>query len=156
MEITSKQIFWAIISILAVCGLYGTAVYLTLEPNHGLFGDMFGGLNTFFSGGALLGVVAALWQGQRQIQMQSEELGLQREELSAQRKELSRSAEAQELSQKVLKGQLRQMTIASCLELSTDIGKTTSGDDWERFDNARRALARSFIDQLEEMVAENS
>jgi uncharacterized membrane protein YedE/YeeE len=51
----------------------------------GQFGDMFGGLNTFFSGLAFLGVIYA-------IILQREELSLQRKELELTREELKRTA----------------------------------------------------------------
>lgn len=47
----------------------GTAIYYAL-PNwqeRGMFGDMFGSINSLFSGLALLGVVAALWFQQREL-----------------------------------------------------------------------------------------
>lgn len=64
----------------------------------GQFGDMFGGLNAIFSGLAFLGVIYA-------ILLQRSELELQREELKLTRKELTRTAEAQELSQRELSKQ---------------------------------------------------
>ena len=66
--------------------------------DRGLFGDMFGGLNTVFSGLAFLGVIYA-------IILQKEELGLQRKELVLTRKELKRTAKAQEKSEQALSKQ---------------------------------------------------
>lgn len=54
------------------------------------FGDMFGAINTLFSGLAFAGVIYS-------ILMQGQELKLQREELSLTREELQKSASAQEL-----------------------------------------------------------
>jgi hypothetical protein len=64
----------------------------------GQFGDMFGGLNVFFSGLAFLGVIYTIF-------LQREELSLQRKELELTREELKRTAEAQEKSEKALSEQ---------------------------------------------------
>jgi uncharacterized membrane protein YciS (DUF1049 family) len=56
--------------------------------DRGTFGDMFGAVNTLFSGLAFAGVIYAIF-------LQRKELELQREELSLTRNELSKSASAQ-------------------------------------------------------------
>jgi hypothetical protein len=65
------------------------------HPDRGTIGDMFGAVNALFSGLAFAGVVYAIF-------LQRRELELQREELRATRVELSRSAEAQEKSERAL------------------------------------------------------
>ena len=77
-------------------------------PTRGQFGDMFGGLNSFFSGLAFFGVIYTIW-------LQREELGLQREELKLTRKELERTAKAQERSEKALSKQAASLKIAAKL-----------------------------------------
>jgi len=74
----------------------------------GQFGDMFGGLNAFFSGLAFLGVIYA-------IILQREELSLQRKELELTRKELKRTAEAQEKSEAALSKQAASLKITAKL-----------------------------------------
>ena len=69
--------------------------YVTDPQERGLFGDMFGALNTAFSGLAFAGVIYAII--------------LQRTELGYQREELRRSAEAQDATQKALNEQVRMM-----------------------------------------------
>lgn len=78
----------------------GIAIYIgfTDWAARGQFGDMFGAVNTLFSGLAFAGVVYA-------ILLQREDLALQREELALTRKELTRSAEAQEKSELALTAQ---------------------------------------------------
>jgi hypothetical protein len=66
-----------IIQILLGFGIY---VYIEGWGNRGTFGDMFGAVNTLFSGLAFAGVIYA-------IILQGRELELQREELRASRKE---------------------------------------------------------------------
>jgi len=85
-------------------------------PTGGQFGDMFGGLNAFFSGLAFFGVIYTIW-------LQREELGLQREELKLTRKELERTAKAQEKSEKALSKQAASLKIAAKLNgLSAELG----------------------------------
>lgn len=64
----------------------------------GQFGDMFGSVNSLFSGLALAGVVLTLF-------LQHRELGLQRQELRLTREQLTRTAEAHEASQASLSRQ---------------------------------------------------
>lgn len=59
------------------------------------FGEMFGAVNTLFSGLAFAGVIYAIF-------LQRRELELQRYELEMTREELRRTADAQEKSEKVL------------------------------------------------------
>ena len=61
----------------------------------GEFGDMFGMVNSLFSGAALLGLIYT-------IRLQMHEIYLQREELKLTRKELKKSAEAQKDSAEAL------------------------------------------------------
>ncbi|MGY8873253.1 MAG: hypothetical protein ACKVJE_22740 [Pseudomonadales bacterium] len=65
------------------------------DTDRGTFGDMFGSVNSLFSGLAFLGVVYA-------ILLQRQELSLQRKELELTRNELKKSADAQEKSEKSL------------------------------------------------------
>lgn len=74
----------------------------------GQFGDMFGGLNAFFSGLAFLGVIYAIF-------LQREELSLQRKELELTREELKRTAEAQEKSEKALSKQAASLKVTAKL-----------------------------------------
>jgi hypothetical protein len=62
--------------------------------NPGIFGDMFGAVNAFVSGLAMLGVVAAILLQMDQNRMQSRELQLQRAELEQTRQELKGQKEA--------------------------------------------------------------
>ena len=86
------------IAVLSVMLLAGVLMYTCIgKPNTvGEFGDMFGAVNTLFSGLAFLGVIITVW-------MQSEELRLQRKELESTRAELERSASAQEKTLEIMK-----------------------------------------------------
>ncbi|UMY64666.1 MULTISPECIES: hypothetical protein [unclassified Flavobacterium] len=72
------------------------------------FNNMFGGLNTLFSGFALAGIILT-------ILLQKNELTLQRQELSETREELRRTAEAQEKAEKALNRQAENLKISAKL-----------------------------------------
>lgn len=75
----------------------------------GQVGDMFGAVNSLFSGLALAGIVYA-------ILLQRQELELQRKELAMTRAELRRSAEAHERSQATLARQAQNQVLAARLQ----------------------------------------
>jgi len=109
-NMNKRNIFWiSIIFIIVFIGyfLFVFLVYPNMEKR-GQFGDMFGALNTLFSGAAFLGVIYA-------ILLQKEELGLQRKELELARGELKRTAEAQERSAVVLSKQAASLKISATL-----------------------------------------
>ena len=121
----------------------------------GQFGDMFGGLNTFFSGLAFLGIIYTIF-------LQREELGLQRKELELTREELKRTAEAQEKSEKALSKQATSLKITAKLNglsailqhHNTLIELTNSakyGIDRVQF-NAQKLEADKIIKQVEELI----
>jgi len=64
-------------------------------PERGQFGDMFGSVNSLFSGLAFGGVIYTIF-------LQRQELALQRKELELTRTQLARAADAQEKSEKAL------------------------------------------------------
>lgn len=71
--------FVLIIFVIITWGLSGYALH-GIE-NRGTFGDMFGAINSLFSGLAFAGVVYAILLQQKEIKLQKEELTLTREEL---------------------------------------------------------------------------
>lgn len=84
--------------------------------DRGTFGDMFGAVNTLFSGLAFAGVIYAIFLQAEQLKMQSQELALQRQELRETKEELKRSASAQENSEKALADQVRVAAAAARLQ----------------------------------------
>jgi hypothetical protein len=92
-----RNIFSGVIFITVFVVIYFLCVayFYNGMTERGQFGDMFGGLNTIFSGLAFLGVIYT-------VVLQHRELALQREELKLTRDELRRSAEAQEASNQAL------------------------------------------------------
>ena len=55
------------------------------DPDRGTFGDMFGGVNTLFSGLAFAGVIYAIFLQRKELELQREELVQTREELKGQK-----------------------------------------------------------------------
>jgi hypothetical protein len=87
----------SVVVILLIQAVSAGALYYCFKdwPTRGQFGDMFGVINSLFSGLAFAGLVYT-------ILLQQQELALQREELTLTRNELKRSAEASEKSEKAL------------------------------------------------------
>ena len=94
---------------------YGAALlflpYFTTDQQRGLFGDMFGALNTLFSGLAFAGVIYA-------VHLQTLELALQRQELEQTRDELRRSSDAQEQTSRALRQQLFLAALTASIQAS--------------------------------------
>jgi hypothetical protein len=89
--LTSQILFYAVVTR-----------FIVSWADRSSFGDMFGAINTLFSGLAFAGVIYAIF-------LQRRELELQRQELILTRTELKRSAEAQEKSEKALKDQVAEL-----------------------------------------------
>ncbi len=96
-----KTVALMVLVVVVLQIVLGVAIYYIFGSwgDRGSFGDMFGAVNTLFSGLALAGVVYA-------IILQSRELALQREELSMTREELKRAADAQQASTEFRKDEL--------------------------------------------------
>lgn len=105
-----KPLTILIIAVLAIQVIFGLMIFLSLGSwqDRGTFGDMFGAVNTLFSGLAFAGVIYA-------IILQKKELALQRQELEETRGELARTASAQEKSEKALADQVRVAAAAARL-----------------------------------------
>lgn len=96
--------------------------FLKTPVSPGEFGDMFGGVNSLFSGLAFAGIILSIF-------LQSKELGLQREELKLTREELKGQREVMTLQQSILERQQFESTLFKMLSLleqivnSIDVGK---------------------------------
>ena len=123
------------------------------EPtDRGVFGDMFGAINSLFSGLALVGIIYTIF-------LQKHELSLQRKELEYTRKELKRSAEAQEKSETALRDQVQAMGKTAKLNglssLINHYGKVAevSGRTSPERDQAIKQSA-ACIDQINKLIKE--
>lgn len=106
-----------IVAIVFVIWFISAIIVYYIRPDwltRGQFGDMFGGINSLFSGLAFAGLIYT-------IMLQRNELALQRKELILTRNELMRSAKAQEESEKALTAQLKSMVIAANINGLTTI-----------------------------------
>ncbi|CAB1368193.1 hypothetical protein [Denitratisoma oestradiolicum] len=85
-----KGLFFLFAAVVLIQVVLGCVISMQFSswPERGTFGDMFGAVNTLFSGLAFAGVIYAIF-------LQSKELELQRQELELTRNELSKSASAQ-------------------------------------------------------------
>ncbi len=99
-----------VISVIVLWALSGIAtIYLIVDWSiRGTFGDLFGAINSLFSGLALAGLIYTIYQSKN-------DLNLQREEIEINRKELIKSRKAQERSEKALEEQVFQMKLAAKL-----------------------------------------
>lgn len=120
--------WWWILVFVVIWVLIGITPKVADKP--GEFGDMFGMVNSLFSGAALLGLIYT-------VTLQMHEIYLQREELKLTRDELKKSAEAQKDSAEALT--LQVLISAITAQLSTHISRRETAYEnlrkWE--DNQR-------------------
>ena len=101
MNSNNKILSYIIIGIVLIWALSGvlTMIYLDEWSDRGTFGDLFGAINSLFSGLALAGLIYSIYGSRQEIQ-------LQREEIELNRKELIKSRKTQEKSEKSLEAQV--------------------------------------------------
>jgi uncharacterized membrane protein YciS (DUF1049 family) len=114
-------------------------------------GDLFGVINSLFSGLAFAGVIYAIY-------LQREELSLQRRELQLTREELQRTATAQEHSQKALQKQVEVMETTARLGALASIVEhyrvLIEGSPVAREKLQFQERQRDFVRRLEHLVDE--
>ena len=139
---------------LAVLGLWASSflVIVSAIPSwevRAQIGDLFGVINSLFSGLAFAGVIYTIY-------LQREELALQRRELQLTRDELQRTATAQEHSQEALQKQVEVMEITARLSALGSIvehyrvlieGSTVARDKLQLMERQR-----DYVRQLEILV----
>ena len=117
-NISFKSLILISIVVIIIQSVVGYIIYLRLDTwnSRADFGEMFGAVNTLFSGLAFAGVIYAIF-------LQRRELELQRNELEMTRAELRRSAAAQENSERALADQAQALTMTAKLNaLNSFIG----------------------------------
>lgn len=106
-EESTKQLLYLLLVVFLIWVMFDVILYYSIKDWNilSLFGDMFGAINSLFTGLAFAGLIYT-------IILQKKELRLQRLELIETRKELARSALAQEKSEIALSKQvlLQNMT----------------------------------------------
>jgi hypothetical protein len=120
-SISWKPLVWIGVGVIGIIGFQSLFALVVMKsitpwPNRSAFGEMFGGLNTFFSGLAFCGLIYAIYlqnreltYQRRELRLQRGELRLQRQELELTRNELQRSAAVQEKSEEALKKQVEEL-----------------------------------------------
>jgi len=125
--------------------LYGLVVInMTIGENdeRGTFGDMFGALNSIFSGLTIAGIIITIL--------------IQKQELNLTREELIRSANAQEQTQKALFDQLKSMQTTTRINAFQDY-MTTEFDMSDSDANDKQLTSeRSFINEVENLLLSKS
>ena len=123
-----KNILLAALVLVSFQVIYYFVVFWTWGPkDHGLFGDMFGGLNSLFSGLAFLALVATLYMQSQELALQRNELRLQREELKQNREALDRQRDQMEKSQQALSTQAGILADSSVLEAVGSMARAGQG-----------------------------
>lgn len=109
-NISFKSLILISTVVIIIQFVVGYIIYLKLDTWNSRtdFGEMFGAVNTLFSGLAFAGVIYAIF-------LQRRELELQRNELEMTRAELRRSAEAQEKSESALASQAHALMLTAKL-----------------------------------------
>ncbi|MDB2389424.1 hypothetical protein N9W02_03350 [Flavobacteriaceae bacterium] len=155
MNSNNKTLSYIIIGIVLIWALSGvlTMIYLDEWSDRGTFGDLFGAINSLFSGLALAGLIYSIYGSRQEIQ-------LQREEIELNRKELIKSRKTQEKSEKSLEAQVVQMRIASKLSGINTLITYYSGvisnqekpeDVREKAREQRRALIKEIDDLIDRL-----
>lgn len=149
----------SIISIASIIFIVSSWYYTYLNlkdlkfDERGTFGDMFGGLNTLFSGLAFCGIIIS-------ILLQSSELKMQREEIRQNREELKGSKIAQQAQSQSLQKQAENLKISAKLSaLNTLVNyysekskiNINSGDFKRHLDNEGR-LAEKYLKEIEKIL----
>ncbi len=101
-----KVLIFVVTIIIFLWALSAFAIYFFIDNwnDRGTFGDLFGVINSLFSGLALAGLIYTTYKNKNLMIDQ-------RNEIEINRKELVRSRKIQEKSEKVLEEQARQMSL---------------------------------------------
>jgi len=118
--------------------------------DRGAFGDMFGSINSLFSGLAFAGVIYAIF-------LQSKELELQRKELSLTREEISKTALAQSDQVQIMKNEAERNAISSELNaLCQIVESSTRGSTTEINTIAKRDKLLLLLEKFTEKQKKNN
>jgi hypothetical protein len=105
-----KVLFIIVSALILIWALSGIIIITSINDwsHRGALGDLFGVINSLFSGLALAGLIYTIYQSKK-------DLLLQREEIEINRKELIKSRKIQEKSEKALEEQVRQLKLSAKL-----------------------------------------
>ncbi len=83
-EVSIKQIIWTSAVVVIILWALNFILLALSNDNRGVFGDMFGVVNSLFSGLAFAGIIITIFLQSRELKLQREELTETREEFKAQ------------------------------------------------------------------------
>ena len=138
-------LFALVITIQVIAGFVISGQF-TNWGDRGTFGDMFGAVNTLFSGLAFSGIIYTIF-------LQGKELELQREELAMTRGELAKAADAQNQQAKLMLHSAKINAVSSKLDTYTTLlvnKRTIPGSNTGARDNVGETLK-----ELAELVDQN-
>ena len=120
--------------VLALSAIWlGIGFVPKLDSSPGTFGDMFGMVNSLFSGLAFLGLIHT-------IRLQMHEISLQRRELELTRGELERSADAQSASAEALALQVIISSITAQITTALQRRATASQNERDIIDHQKAGI----------------
>ena len=105
------KILVPILTVVTLLALWAATLFVGLRffedwQERGQFGDLFGSVNSLFSGLAFAGLIYAIFLQKKELSLQRTELELQRKEMAASRKELAAQVAAQESLFRATVGQI--------------------------------------------------
>jgi hypothetical protein len=151
-----KEFKWLWILFIAVvviqAGLAVT-IYMNLDTwaNRGTFGDMFGAVNTLFSGLAFAGLIFANLTQSKELSLQREELQLQRDELKLTRNELGKAATAQEEQARLMVHSARITAVSNRLNAEAMLVSNSKGIPGSGTEHDMNVLKNTF-DELQSLI----
>jgi len=115
--------YWlpAIIIFIWLTYFFIMPIFIGLPSSPGEYGEMFGPLNTLFSGLAFVGLLIAIAYQRLELKLQRKELTLQRIELAQTNKELTKQRKQLEIQSSTLKRENFESTFFRLLELHNSI-----------------------------------
>lgn len=143
-------IFALLVLVIWACNLAVVYQLFPDWPTRGQFGDLFGSVNSLFSGLAFAGLIYTILLQGHELSLQREELRLQREEMARSREQLAEQARLQKLD---LLATVSQLKITS---LQTSV-KALEFDSLQWKESARAQYAdkvKYIVDQMQGVISE--
>jgi hypothetical protein len=143
MNLKLRTLVIGVLVVLVVWGCNLALIYWFFPDwqTRGQFGDLFGAINSLFSGLAFAGLIYTIILQGRELSLQRDELRLQREEMVRSREQLAEQARLQKME---LLATISQLKITS---LQTSV-KALEFDSLQWKESARARYAEKWIDLL--------
>ena len=132
---------FVIVGVVIVFGVIASQIWVSSEERSG-FGDLFGFLNTVFTGLAFAGVIATLI--------------LQKKDLDLTRRELKRQADSLDQSQKALNKQIEEMNFSAKVNALKSYIDTVDGIKSNEYNSNKDVARKILISITEERMNDHS